>query len=69
MGTTKLIKASLKATRKNAYKQLSRLEAWMDGVKEDREEDLQVWAALHARIELCNQLLDLIKAQKNKEVN
>ena len=68
MGTTKLIKAQLKATRKNAYKSLSRLEAWMDGVPEDRERDLQVWAALHAKIELCNQLLDLIKAQKTGEV-
>lgn len=68
MGTTKLIKAQLKAIRKNAYKSISRLEAWMDGVKEDREQDLQTLAELRAKVELCNQLLDLIKAQKNEAV-
>lgn len=64
MDTTKLIKAQLKAIRKISYKRISRLEAWMDGVKEDREQDLQELAALYARIEMADKLLATIKTHK-----
>ena len=62
-----LIKAHLKAIRKISYKRISRLEAWLDGVKDDYEETLLQLEREHARVEMANELLAIIK--RHKEVS
>lgn len=60
----KLIKAHIKAMRKNAYKRIATLHTWMDGVKEDRAECMAELAHLDAKVEMANDLLKLIKEMK-----
>ena len=59
-----LTKAHLKAMRNKSYKRISRLEAWLDGVKEDREETMLQLEREYARIEMANELLQIIKEMK-----
>lgn len=69
MSTTKLVKEHLKAIRRVAYKRSFKLEAWLGDAADDREQVLQDLAACYAKIEMANQLLDVIKMAKNfKEV-
>lgn len=59
-----LLKAHLKAMRNNSYKRISRLEAWLDGVSEDREETMLQLERENARVEMANELLAIIKEMK-----
>lgn len=59
-----LLKAHIKAMRNNSYKRVSRLEAWLDGVKEDREDTMLQLEREYARIEMANSLLATIKEMK-----
>jgi hypothetical protein len=68
MGTTKLVKAHLKAIRKNAYKRISKLHAWMDGVKEDREGLLLEVEREYAKVIMADELLAIIKADKERKM-
>jgi hypothetical protein len=62
--TIQLLEATLEAMLNNSHNRVSRLEAWMDGVKDDRESDLQELAAENAKIEMANKLLAIIKERR-----
>lgn len=62
--TLRLIELHLQATRDLAHKRLSRLESWLDGVKEDREDTLLEMEREHAKLEMANKLLAVMKEYK-----
>jgi hypothetical protein len=64
MKKSRLIKEHLKATKRLAYKRIARLESWLDGVKEDRQDTLDEITAEYAKIEMASKLLAIMKEYK-----
>lgn len=64
MSKMALTKAYLRAVRNSSFKKISRLEAWLDGVKDDREETMLQLEREHARVEMASELLVIIKEMK-----
>jgi hypothetical protein len=66
MKKSRLIKEHLKATKRLAYKRIARLESWLDGVKEDRQDTLDEMTAEYAKIEMANKLLAIMKEYRKE---